>query len=285
MTTKTADELATSLMANEPVTATRYEIGAVSTSILEAGEGAPVVLLHGQGAFAEAWGKVITELARTQHVIAPDLPGLGRSAAPEGALTQAGVTSWLDGLIAKMCDQPPVLVGISLGGAIAARYAVAHPDRVDRIVLVDSGALGPFRPSPKVMFRLIRFARNPTAENRQKFASVMFRDPGVAGRFWGDKADLFGQYQIERARSESVGKANRSLLRAVGTRRIPDDQLAALPVPVSLIWGRHDNIMRHKIAVRASEQHGWSLHTLDAGHVCYVEQPAAFLDALRAALA
>ena len=65
------------LLAGLPVTERRLELAGVSTSVLEGGEGAPIVLLHGPGGCAAHWMRVIPDLATTHRVIAPDLPGQG----------------------------------------------------------------------------------------------------------------------------------------------------------------------------------------------------------------
>jgi pimeloyl-ACP methyl ester carboxylesterase len=74
------------------------------------------------------------------------------------------------------------------------------------------------------------------------------------------------------------------MLRELGTKVIPPEELARIAVPTTLIWGRYDRVMRLRIAVRASARYGWPLHVIeDAGHFA-VEQPEAFRRALRAAL-
>ena len=55
---------------------------------------------------------------------------------------------WLGELIEHTCPSPPALVGHGLGGAIAARFAIAHPDRLSGLVLVDAFGLSPFEPAP-----------------------------------------------------------------------------------------------------------------------------------------
>jgi pimeloyl-ACP methyl ester carboxylesterase len=89
---------------------------------------------------------------------------------------------------------------------------------------------------------------------------------------------------LDLARTPSVRAANRRLLRELGTRAIPPEELARIAVPTTLIWGRHDRVMRLRIAEAASARYGWPLHVIeDAGHFV-VEQPEAFGRALRAAL-
>jgi pimeloyl-ACP methyl ester carboxylesterase len=130
------------LLEGLPVTDRRLDLAGISTSLLEGGEGPPIVLLHGQGGFAAHWVRVIPHLAGTHRVVAPDLPGLGESEVRVGRLDVPGLVEWLGGLIAQTCREPPTLVGISVGGALAARFAITYGDRVRRIVLVGSGGLG-----------------------------------------------------------------------------------------------------------------------------------------------
>ena len=83
------------LLDGVPATERRLELNGIPTSLLEAGDGPPIVLLHGPGEFAERWFRVIPGLARTHHVIAPDLPGHGRSGA--STYTEANqVFEWID---------------------------------------------------------------------------------------------------------------------------------------------------------------------------------------------
>src|SRR5215211_6743135 len=131
----------TRLLAGIPVTERRLHLADVSTWLIQGGDGAPIVLLHGQGGFAAHWAQVIPHLVATHRVVAPDLPGLGQSEVRANRLDARGVVDWLDALIEQTCAQPPTLVGISLGGALAARFAVAHGDRASQIVLVNSGSL------------------------------------------------------------------------------------------------------------------------------------------------
>ena len=93
----------------------------VSTAVLEGGKGPPVVLLHGQGGFAAQWMPVIPGLVTTHHVIAPDLPGLGASELPGGQPDSDLLLRWLGEILERTCPTPPVVVGHSLGGSIAAR--------------------------------------------------------------------------------------------------------------------------------------------------------------------
>src|SRR4249919_1090969 len=153
------------LLEGTPVTERRLDLAGISTAVLEGGEGPPVVLLHGPGEFAAKWMRMIPGLVNTHRVIAPDLPGHGTSEVTDGQLDADRVFAWLAELIERTCTSPPALVGHLLGGAIAARFAVDHGDRLSGLVLVDALGLGRFRPSPTFALALIRFLARPSEDS------------------------------------------------------------------------------------------------------------------------
>jgi pimeloyl-ACP methyl ester carboxylesterase len=121
------------LLSGLPVTERRLHLAGVSTAVLEGGDGPPIVLL--QGEFAAVWMRVIPELVTSHRVIAPDLPGLGASEVSDSPPDASITLTWLGELIKQTCAIPPVLVGKGPGGALAARFAIDHSDRIDRLVL------------------------------------------------------------------------------------------------------------------------------------------------------
>jgi pimeloyl-ACP methyl ester carboxylesterase len=269
------------VLAGAPVTERRLDLAGVSTAVLEAGDGPPVILLHGQGGWSGMWLPVVPDLVERHRVVAPDLPGLGASTVPDGPPDAARVLAWLAALVERTCPGPPAIVGASLGASIAARFAIAHPDRLSRLVLVDAGSLGRFRPAPGVVLALARFVLRPSERTQRAFLRQVTVDPDRARALMGTDAQAYG---LELASTPSVRAANRRLLRELGTRPIPPEQLAAIAVPTALVWGRQDRVMRLRIAEEASARYGWPLHVVeDAGHFA-VERPEAFRAALAAAL-
>jgi pimeloyl-ACP methyl ester carboxylesterase len=272
------------LLAGAPVTERRLDLAGVSTAVLEGGDGPPVVLLHGQGGWSGMWLPVAADLVATHRVVAPDLPGLGASVVPGGPPDANRVLAWLDELIRRTCPSPPALVGTSLGASIAARFAIAHPDRLTRLVLVGAGSLARFRPAPGVALALVRFIARPNERTQRGMLRQIAVDPARVRALNGERWEASQAYNLDLARTPSVRAANRRLLRELGTRTIPPQELARIAVPTALVWGRHDRVMRLKIAEAASARYGWPLHVVeDAGHFA-VEQPQAFREALRAAL-
>ncbi|MGH8775281.1 MAG: alpha/beta fold hydrolase [Jiangellaceae bacterium] len=274
------------LLAGIPLTERRLDLAGVSTAVLEGGEGPPMILLHGQGGFAAMFMGIIPDLVTTHRVIAPDLPGLGASEMPDGPPDPDTVLAWLGELIDHTCPTPPVLVGHSLGGTIAARFAADHSDRLSRLVLADTGGLvGPVRPAPPVLLALIRHGARPSERSALRLLRNVAYDHERVRERMGAHWEPFFAYMVERSRTPSVQTANRRLLRELGLPQIPPEALARISVPTALIWGRHDRVMPLRSAEQASVRYGWPLHVIpDAGHIAPGEQPQAVLAALRVAL-
>lgn len=273
------------LMRGIDVAERRLELAGVSTAVLEGGEGPPIVLLHGPGEFAGKWVRVLPALLAKHRVVAPDLPGHGASATGDGPLDAERVLAWLDQLIERCCPEPPVLVGHVLGGAIAARYAVANGDELDRLVLVDTLGLARFRPAPRFALTMVRFLRNPNERSYERFMRQCSLDLDGLREGMGERWDPFASYNLELARSPAA-KAAGALMRGVGLPRIPAADLARIEVETHLIWGRQDRANRLAIAERASARYGWPLRVIDdCADDPARDRPKAFVGALESALA
>lgn len=273
------------LLEGLPVTERRLPLAGVSTAVLEGGGGPPVVLLHGPGDFAGMWRRVIPDLVTSHRVIAPDLPGHGASELAAGRLDADGLRAWLSGLIEHTCAWPPVLVGHVLGGAIAARFAVNHGDRISRLVLVDSLGLGRFRPAPAFALTMLAFLARPTERSYTRFMRQCSFDLDGLRDDLGGEWESFIAYSLERARGPAA-KVGGRLLRDFGVPRIPPGDLARIAVPTTLIWGRHDRANPLRIARDASARYGWPLHVIEnCADDPPRDRPHAFLEALRASLA
>jgi pimeloyl-ACP methyl ester carboxylesterase len=272
------------LLAGLPVTERRLQVAGVSTAVLEGGAGPPILLLHGPGDFAGMWMRVIPNLVTTHRVVAPDLPGHGTSEPVDGRLDADGLRAWLGGVIERTCPSPPVLVGHVLGGAIGARFAVNHGNRLSRLVLVDSLGLARFRPAPKFALTMLAFLTRPTDRTYTRFMRQCSFDLDGLRHELGPRWEPFIAYSLERARGPNAKIAGR-LFREFGIPPISPDDLARIAVPTTLIWGRHDRANRLRIAQDASARYGWPLHVIEnCADDPPRDQPLAFLEALRMAL-
>jgi pimeloyl-ACP methyl ester carboxylesterase len=284
--TPAGDDARERLLAGLPVTERRLQLAGVSTAVLEGGDGPPVVLLHGPSGYAAHWMGVIPGLVASHRVVAPDLPGHGASEATGGPLNAARVLAWLGELIERTCISPPALIGQLLGGAIAARFAIDHGDRLSRLVLVDTFSLRAFQPAPEFGLALTHFLAQPTqTTHRNLWRQCAFDLDGLRRRM-GEHWAPFEDYNLDRARTPSVQTAVAALMEQLGVPAIPPGDLARIAVPTTLIWGRHDRATPLSAAEAASARFGWPLHVIEnCNDDPPVEQPAALVRVLRAALA
>ena len=274
------------ILAGLPVTERRLDLAGVSTAVLVGGDGPTMVLLHGPGEHATKWLRVIPDLVKNYHVVAPDLPGHGISVVADGPIGADRMLTWLDELIAQTCATPPALVGQILAGAIAARFACAHGDWISRLVLVDAFGLAPFQPTPEFGQALTEFLNQPTDDTHddlwRKCAFDLDRMRDRMGESW----QWLKAYNLDRARTSSLQADQHSLMEQFGFEAIPSADLERIAIPTTLIWGRHDLATQLPVAEAASAGYGWPLHVIEeAADDPPMEQPEAFLKALHNTLA
>jgi pimeloyl-ACP methyl ester carboxylesterase len=272
------------LLAGTPVLERRLQPAGVSTALLEGGAGPSVVLLHGGiecgGVY---WAPVLSRLAERNHVVVPDAPGLGES-DPVARLDDATFAGWLTALIRSTCDDKPMLIAHSLLGSLAARYAAEHDDVLRRLVLYGTPGVGAYRLPLGLVYAAIRFDLDPSQRNMDRFARWAFLDPARTRARDPEWLDAFLAYNLSRASVPHVKRTMRRLIRT-GTKQVFDTELERIEVPTDLVWGGHDRMVPLRVGEAARSRHGWPLHAIaDAGHVPHIEQPEAFLAALRPAL-
>src|SRR3954470_14346599 len=107
-----------------------------------AGDGPPVVLVHGMVNASRHWAAVAERLAERHLVIAPDLIGHGDSATPRGDYSLGAHAAVIRDLLSALDIERATMVGHSLGGGIAMVFFWQFPERVERLALVSSGGLG-----------------------------------------------------------------------------------------------------------------------------------------------
>ena len=272
------------LLAGLPVSERRVTVAGVSTAVLEGGDGPPLVLLHGPGAFAAHGGTVLPELAGDHRVIAPDLPGHGAVGAPDGRWTPSacstGSASWSSTPARRRrCGR----AGVRRRDRRPVRRRPAR-GRCARLVLVDSARPGPVRARAAARARRSALPRRPqTAATYDRFMEFCAFDLDGSASM-GPRWAPYAAYASSWPAPERAGR-RWAVVRAFGDAPIPPAELARIDVPTILIWGRHDLATRCGSPKAAGVRYGWPLHVIEsAGDDPPLEQPDAFLAALRAAL-
>jgi pimeloyl-ACP methyl ester carboxylesterase len=275
-------------MATKKKTAVRsdeVELHGHRVSYLIAGEGPPILLIHGIAGRSEQWLDSMALLAESHTVVAPDLLGHGRSAKPRGDYSLGAYASGLRDLLVTLDLSKATVVGHSLGGGIALQFAYQFPERTGRLVLVSSGGLG------REVHPLLRAATLPGSELVLPLISNdTVRNAGTAvSQLVGRLGFRAGPDIAEFARgygSLSDGDARQAFihtLRAVidhgGQRVNASDRLyLAEDVPSLIVWGRRDPIIpvsHSGIAHRGMP--GSRLEVFDdSGHFPQLDDPVRF---------
>lgn len=280
----------------------RVESGsATRVHVLEKGSGPPVVLLHGTGVAAGFFLPLLAELDGVRG-IAPDLPGRGLSDPidhPRRHFRTAAVR-WLDRLLDALGLEETVLVGHSAGAVWATWYALAHPERVGRLVLVGPPAFPGTRcPLPYRVLatpglgRLATSLVPPGREAVLRLAAFMgegatlVRHPDLIDLFVVTSTDPIAE---SSARDEIHALVSPlALLTPSGFRRrtrVRPDELGRLTMPTLLVWGRNEPLGDVTVARGVTDLiPSATLAVLPGGHAPWLGQPAqtaaVILDFLR----
>jgi pimeloyl-ACP methyl ester carboxylesterase len=114
------------------------DVYGVRLHYLVAGQGSPVVLLHGYTQTSHMWRPLMAELAGTHTVIAPDLRGVGQSSIPLDGYTKAAMAQDIHALVQSLGHERIRIAGHDIGLMVAYAYAAQYPSEVDRIALLDA---------------------------------------------------------------------------------------------------------------------------------------------------
>jgi pimeloyl-ACP methyl ester carboxylesterase len=278
----TGSEARARMLAGLPITERVLDVGGVETTVLEAGDGPPLLLLHGGiecgGAY---WAPVIARLAERNRLVVPDVPGLGES-APVDRLDDDTFAAWLTGVLEQTHAEHPTLVAHSLLGSAAARFVARRSDLLRGLVVYGAPGVGPYRMPMRLRYVAIRFGIRPSARNAERFDRFALLDLDANRRRDPEWFAAFDAYARSQASLRHV-KRTMSRLIAAETKQIPDADLNRIAMPTTLLWGRHDRMVPLALAQGAAARLGWPLHVVDgAAHAPHMEQPEAFAAELSA---
>jgi pimeloyl-ACP methyl ester carboxylesterase len=238
-------------MGDNPEIGATADANGIKTNYLEAGQGDPVVLIHGSGPGVTSyanWRLVIPALAENFRVIAPDMVGFGFTDRP--ASIQYGVQTWADQVVGLMdtLELPTAhLVGNSFGGAIALRIATQHPDRVGKLVLM--GSMGVPFPITDGLERV--WGYEPSFENMRKVLDVFAYSRELVN---DELAEVRYRGSIQPGFQESFSAmfpAPRQ--RWVEAMCTPEDDIRRLPHRTLIVHGREDQVIPVQTSLRLEE--------------------------------
>ena len=229
------------MTSSRPEIGSRVDANGIGTNYLKAGDGAPVVLVHGSGPGVSAyanWRLTIPPLSQRYSVYAPDMVGFGFTDRPVGI--DYTIKTWTDqlvGFLDALGLERVSIVGNSFGGALALRTASQHPDRIDRLVLMGSvgvpfpiteglDAVWGYEPSFENMRRIMDyFAYNRDLVN-DELAEVRFRASTQPG--------------FHESYSAMFPAPRQRWIDAMAT---PDEAIADIAAPTLVVHGREDQVI------------------------------------------
>jgi pimeloyl-ACP methyl ester carboxylesterase len=262
-----------------PTTATPIERQAVvfgqHVRYIEAGSGPPLILVHGLAGSSLHWQQVIVPLAQRHHVIALDQIGFGRSDKPLLDYRAETFVDFLDEFMRVRHLPKATIVGSSLGGWVAALLAIEHPERVDRLVLVDSAGMAGLTDhlGPKLMMAL----RQATLDDARVLDPLLFADPRPYNSDQALRAAFTAH--VNAGDGYTVGKVMDAIERK---EDMLDGHLGAIKVPTLILWGREDRTVPLKFGESIQRGiAGAKLVVFDhCGHAPQIECPKPFESAL-----
>ena len=266
----------------------KIEVEGLPTRYLTAGEGPPLLLLHGVGDNAFDWQWVMPALAHTYQVYALDLPGSGGSAKPLPDYSPAFFARFATAFLDALGVERAAVVGNSLGGLAALRFALSEPERAAALGLVASAGLGR---SVNPALRSLALpgcgglavawgkTRPGAAQRVLGRSALVFSRPWRAPRGWFKE-----QYRLARLPGflEAQLATARSQVGLKGQREVLLDRLPELEAPTLVVWGERDRVLPPSQAREsmARLRNGTLELVPDCGHLPQVEQPERFASGL-----
>ncbi|MFC6757041.1 MULTISPECIES: alpha/beta fold hydrolase [Haloarcula] len=260
----------------------------------EAGDGSPVVLLHGGiiDAASVSWPPVIDRLAPDHHVVAPDLLGYGESDLPPGPYSiprHAGVVA---DVLEELGLGPVTLVGLSMGGGVAIQVALDRPDLVDRLIPIDPYGLGRELPNGLLSYLLARvqvFNKLAIAAFRRSRRLTSASLDGIVHDLDSlPPAAVDAVYrEVQRPTAGAAFRRFRDAeVTREGYRTTFTDRFSELSMPTQFIHGAHDELFPVVWARRAADRVPEAELTVleDCAHWAPRENPDAVASLVRSEL-
>lgn len=262
----------------------RYaDVKGVRLRYLVGGAGPWLVLVHGLAGAAANWVEMVDRLAARHRLLVPELPGHGGSAALPVAPNLDAYAERVRLLAEREGALPAAVAGHSLGGLVALRLALRHPDDVRAVALVASAGIS--STTRRAEFWVSVFAVTRPAKLVAPLRGLLGRRPLM-------RAPIFSRYQVSDPSSLSprmiegfLGSAAlHTDVRAAGRALVRDDpriDLGGVRCPCLVVWGARDLQVPVADAFELARRLRARLRVVaDAGHLLIGERPDAVTDAI-----
>jgi pimeloyl-ACP methyl ester carboxylesterase len=250
---------------------------------LVAGEGEPLVLVHGLGGAAANWLALAPLLLPGRRLIVPELPGHGGSSPLPAAPSLSPYADRLGLLLEHEGATPAAVVGHSLGGAVALRLALRRPESVSALVLAAAAGISSTARSARYALTVTGILKpgRKIAPHRRRVARSALLKRLVFGRWGASDPPALPPAVVEAL---LAGPALHTDTVSAATALVRDDvrsELERISCPVLVLWGARDNQLPVDDAFDYARRLRAPLRVIaDCGHLLIVERPVACADAI-----
>lgn len=219
------------------------DVDGLTLGYRELGSGPAVLLLHGWPTSSHLWRNVMGPVARSNRVIALDLPGFGASDKPvDGRYDFPDFERAIDGVLAALEVDRTAIAGHDLGGPIAVRWALDNPERVTAVALLNTLLYPEFSPA------VIEFVTTLSTPDRRDRATSPEGLTEIMREGLADEANLTGEL-LAAVQEPFASPDSRLALARAGIGLNPAgfadiaDRLGSLGVPVRVVYGEQDRLL------------------------------------------
>jgi pimeloyl-ACP methyl ester carboxylesterase len=205
--------------------------------------GLALVLLHGSNASLHTWERWVAHIGDAFHIVSVDLPGHGLTGPTPGEdYSQEAMAKFVDEFTSAIGVHRFALAGNSMGGGVAARYALMHPERLTHLILVDAGGM-PTK-TPRNQGLGFALARTPIIQNLMLYVTPrnLFED-GLKTAFYDDKfvtPDMVDRYWKLNRREGNRAAALKRFQLPMDT--YIQEHVSEIRTPTLILWGDQDTL-------------------------------------------
>lgn len=260
-------------------------VNGLRTFAYREGSGPPLVMLHGMAATSDCWAYAFDDLKARYTIIAPDLPGHGRSAGHVHPYGLDFYLQWLVELLQTLKVKKPILMGNSMGGAICLAYAMAYPKRAKRLILVNALGVGTGFSLAGVGRMIVQLPYFVAAVLTRRADPYLFRyfQPWSFLDPWGPAGKIITRMADENRHKGfwALWAGTRLLLTDFllpGKRSLFNQRLDEITQPTLITWGRHDALLPVSNALSGAKRiPNARLRVFEnSAHAPMLEEPEAF---------
>lgn len=228
-----------------------------------------IVLVHGLGASAERWEKVIPYLGKKYHLIIPDVIGFGYSAKPNVDYTMEFFVNFLDDFLKVMGIKKTAIIASSLGGHITAECVINQNRSIRKMILVAPSGI-----NPRLTPAMDAYALAMLYPNQQR-AHTAFKM--MAGPNKNVDSQAINDF-VKRMKMPNVKMVFTSVLLGLKNTVPLTERLHKISIPTMIIWGSHDSVIPPRYAkILVSNIKGCQFVKMKScGHTPFTEEPEKF---------